>query len=152
VKDGRIERFATYMTGELISFLTSNSLVSKLIPSQSSDNQEAFLKGVKLARDRHIGGNILRRIFSARSLVLFEGLPPEDIREYLSGLMIGAEITEALDEFGSESGDIRLIGPETLCDRYALALGEAGRKSVRVEGADIAAFQTLANTALETSS
>ena len=80
-----------------------------------------------------IGGNVLRRIFSARSLVLFEVLPPDDISEYLSGMMIGAEITEALDEFRLESEDIRLI-PELLeCERYALVLGEAGRKTVRVE-------------------
>ncbi|WP_457093515.1 2-dehydro-3-deoxygalactonokinase [Microvirga sp. P5_D2] len=149
VKDGRVERFATYMTGELISFLTSNSLVSKLIPSQSSENPEAFLRGVKLARDHNVGGNILRRIFSARSLVLFESLPPEDIREYLSGLMIGAEVTETLDEFGSESDGIRLIGPQALCERYTLALGEAGCRSVRIEGADIAAFQALEKARLE---
>jgi 2-dehydro-3-deoxygalactonokinase len=149
VKDGRIERFATYMTGELISFLTSNSLVSKLIPSQSADNPEALLRGARLARDRDVDGNILRRIFSARSLVLFESLPPEDIKEYLSGLMIGAEIIEALDEYGLETGDIRLIGPPTLCERYALALNEAGRASVRVEGADVAAFQALAKAGFE---
>lgn len=151
VKDGRIERLATYMTGELISFLTMNSLVSKLIPAQSSDNPEAFLKGVRIARDRRIGGNIIRRIFSARSLVLFDALPPEDIKVYLSGLLIGAEISEALDEFGSESGDIRLIGPPALCERYTLALEEAGRISTRVEGADIAAFQALAKVAVEMS-
>jgi 2-keto-3-deoxy-galactonokinase len=81
--------------------------------------------------------------------LVFEALPPEDIRQYLTALMIGAEITEALDEFGLKSEDIRLIGPQVLCERYTLALDETGRRSVRIERADVAAFQALEKVRLE---
>jgi 2-dehydro-3-deoxygalactonokinase len=143
VKDGRIEQFATYMSGEITALLKSNSLVGKLIPAQSADNPEAFLRGVRLARDRRIGGHILRRIFSARSLVLFEDLPPADISDYLSGLMIGAEINEVIGEYNSPDKQVRLIGAPALCQRYSLALLEAGMTSTVADNAGIAAFQAL---------
>jgi 2-dehydro-3-deoxygalactonokinase len=153
VKDGRIEQFATYMSGEITALLKSNSLVGKLIPTQSADNPEAFLpeaflpeaflRGVRLARDRRIGGHILRRIFSARSLVLFEELSPADISDYLSGLMIGAEINEVIGEYNSPDKHVTLIGAPALCQRYSLALLEAGMTSTVADNAGIAAFQAL---------
>ena len=143
VKDGRIEQFATYMSGEITALLKSNSLVGKLIPAQSADNPEAFLRGVRLARDRRIGGHILRRIFSARSLVLFEELSPADISNYLSGLMIGAEINEVIGEYNSPGKHVTLIGAPALCQRYSLALLEAGMTSTIADNASISAFQAL---------
>jgi 2-dehydro-3-deoxygalactonokinase len=121
VDHGRIEHFITYMSGEIAALLRSNSLVSKLIPAQSADSPEAFLRGIRLARDRSIGGHILRRIFSARSLALVKELPPEDISDYLSGLLIGAEINEVIDEFGLSHRQVTLIGHPALCQRYSLA-------------------------------
>ncbi|QRM30258.1 2-dehydro-3-deoxygalactonokinase [Microvirga sp. VF16] len=143
VKDGRIERFATYMSGEIAALLKSNSLVSKLIPAQSADNPEAFVRGVRLSQDRRIGGSILRRIFSARSLVLFEELPPADISNYLSGLLIGAEINEVIEEYSALDKHVTLIGAPALCQRYSLALREAGMKATVAENAGLAGFRTL---------
>ena len=143
VRDGRIERFATYMSGEIGMLLKSNSLVGKLIPAQSPDNPEAFLRGVKLARDPRVGGNILRRVFSARSLVLCEELPPAHISDYLSGLMIGAEINEVIEEYNSPDKPVTLIGASALCQRYSMALLEAGMTSTVADNAGIAAFQAL---------
>jgi 2-dehydro-3-deoxygalactonokinase len=131
------------MSSEIAALIKSNSLVSKLIPAQSADNTEAFLRGARLAWDRRIGGSILRRIFSARSLVLFDELSPADISDYLSGLMIGAEINEVIEEYSSPDRHVTLIGPPVLCQRYSLALLEVGMTStVSVDGG-IAAFQTL---------
>lgn len=143
VKDGRIERFATYMSGEIAALLKSKSLVGKLIPTQSADNPEAFLRGVRLSQDRRIGGNILRRVFSARSLVLFEELPPADISDYLSGLLIGAEIDEVIAEHASPDRYVTLIGTPTLCQRYSLALHEAGMTSSIADNAALAGFRAL---------
>jgi len=143
VESGSITGFATYMTGEIASLLKANSLVGRLIPTESADNPEAFLRGVRLAWDRGVGGNVLRRIFSARSMVLFDELAPADISDYLSGLLIGAEIGEALQEFGQTDQHVTLIGPPALCGRYAVALREAGVTSTVVEDAGASAFRTL---------
>jgi 2-dehydro-3-deoxygalactonokinase len=143
VKNGRIERFVTYMSGEIAALLKSNSLVGKLIPAQSADNPDAFLRGVRLARDRRIGGNILRRIFSARSLVLFEDLAPADISDYLSGLLIGAEVNEVIEEYGPPDRQVTLIDAPALCQRYRLALRETGMTSAAVDNAALAGFRAF---------
>jgi 2-dehydro-3-deoxygalactonokinase len=146
VKNGRIEHFATYMSGEIASLLKTNSLISKLTPAQSADNPEAFLRGVRLAWDRRIEGNVLRRIFSARSLVLLEELPSADISDYLSGLMIGAEIKEVVEEYSSPDWHVTLIGAPVLCQRYGLALREAGISSSMADNAGLRAFQALCSS------
>jgi 2-dehydro-3-deoxygalactonokinase len=150
VESGSITGFATYMTGEIAALLKASSLVGRLIPAESADNPEAFLRGARMARDRSIGGNVLRRIFSARSMVLFDELAPFDISDYLSGLLIGAEIDEALQEFSPPDRHVTLIGPTALCRRYALVLREAGMTSTIVENAGVSAFRALALIARQT--
>jgi len=147
VKKGRIEHFATYMSGEIATLLKSNSLVSKLIPEQSIDSQEAFLRGVRLAQDRCIGGHVLRRIFSARSGALCGELSPAEISDYLSGLLIGAEVREAIAEFSAPDNHVTLIGAPALCRRYGLALQEAGMRSSVTDNAALRAFQHFASAA-----
>ena len=77
-------------------------------------------------------------------MVLFDELAPADISDYLSGLLIGAEIEEALQEYGLPDRHVTLIGPPALCRHYTLALRERGGQRRRsVESAGISAFQTL---------
>ena len=143
VKEGRIEHFATYMSGEVATLLKSNSLVGKLIPDQSIDSQEAFLRGVRLAQESRIGGHILRRIFSARSYALCGELSPAEISDYLSGLLIGAEVREAIAEFSAPDNHVTMIGAPSLCRRYGLALREAGMMPSAIDNAVLRAFQAL---------
>src|SRR5215203_6073518 len=72
-----------------------------------------------------------------------EELSPADISDYLSGLMIGAEIDEVIGEYNSPDKHVTLIGAPALCQRYSLALFEAGMTSTVADNAGIAAFQAL---------
>ena len=93
----RITDLTTYMSGEILNLLRKDSLVSRLIPALHTPNELAFDRGVDIARDKlSMPGGVLQRIFSARSLVLFDRLPPADIVDYLTGILIGSEIAEAL--------------------------------------------------------
>jgi 2-dehydro-3-deoxygalactonokinase len=76
-------------------------------------------------------------------MALFDELAPADISDHLSGLLIGAEIDEALQEFGRQDRQVTLIGSPALCARYALALREAGVTSTIAENAGVSAFRTL---------
>ena len=97
IQDGRIIGITTYMSGEILNLLKKDSLVSRLIPETYEEQPQAFHRGVLAAYDEGaLPGRILARLFSARSLVLFDLLKPSEISDYLSGLMIGAEIFEAL--------------------------------------------------------
>ena len=53
---------------------------------------EGFARGVEAARGLERPGDLLHAIFAARTFGLFETLPPDQLGEYLSGLLIGAEI------------------------------------------------------------
>lgn len=96
VRAGRIETFRTYMTGEFFSLLTQHSALRLLAePPASNFSQfvEAFDRGRAAAR---AGGGLLNRAFHARTGVLSRTLAARDVHPYLSGLLIGSEIAEAL--------------------------------------------------------
>ncbi|SEQ24640.1 2-dehydro-3-deoxygalactonokinase [Faunimonas pinastri] len=123
VEEGRIVRFATYMGGEILRLLQSDSLVSRLIPAEPQECAEAFLRGVALSRERSdIGGGLLRRVIAARSMVLFNELEPAHIPSYLAGMVTGAEILEAMEEFGGTGEALSILGSSAAAARYNVAL------------------------------
>jgi 2-dehydro-3-deoxygalactonokinase len=129
IEDGRIERFATYMTGELFAVLRSHSILGRLAPAAGPPEDEAraaFARGVEEVR---CGGHVAPLLFSARSLVLTGGLKAELSLEYLSGLLIGEELACALPTGGTE---LALIGDPALCQRYVQALALFGLREVSV--------------------
>ena len=74
----------------------------------------------------------MRRLFSARSLCLFDALAERETFSYLSGLLIGNEIKEALEGFagGHTGGSITIIGNDNLSQSYAAALKRFGLTAV----------------------
>ncbi|WP_158046345.1 2-dehydro-3-deoxygalactonokinase [Skermanella pratensis] len=130
VTDGRIARFATYMTGELFAVLSRHSILGRLMPDdpatvsadQSAD--AAFAAGVRTARDG-LPGDLAHQIFAARTLGLTRRLPPGVLKDYLSGLLIGNELVSGLARMRDTlAGDtpLLLIGEAGLCRRYVRAL------------------------------
>lgn len=69
-------------------------------------------------------------MFSARTLGLFGELPPEGLADYLSGLLIGHELGNALPR--AEHQPVVLAGEMTLCDRYRKALLCLGHVPARI--------------------
>lgn len=125
---GRIVWFATFMTGELFAVLKEHSILGRLMADDVAD-PASFARGLGYAREGP--GGLLKRLFSARTLGLFDQLPGSGIASYLSGLLIGSEIGEALDCLpdGAVNHGITVIGGADLAERYARA----------IEGAQIAA-------------
>ena len=120
VRAGRIAAFATFMSGETYALLRQHSILARMMPAgDDALDAAAFTRGVRHAQE---AGSLLRSAFSARTLALFERLPPAGLPSYLSGLVIGEELR--LREPGSEA--IVLVGSEGLNERYALALRTLG--------------------------
>jgi 2-dehydro-3-deoxygalactonokinase len=136
----RIGRFRTWMTGELYSVLIRHSLLGRLM-QHGTDAPQAFDLGARagLADPAAIGS----LIFSVRTMGLMNRLPPEALPDYLSGLLIGAEIGAATESMApSHAGPpqnhpstppiapaataLRLIGEPLLCARYARAAALVG--------------------------
>ncbi len=123
VKAGRVTGFATHMTGELFALLRQHSVLNRLMPADGSSpaSPEAFLKGVDAAREE---GALSHQLFAVRTLGLFKQLVPEQLPDYLSGLLIGHELAHELQ--GSQPR-VALIGDPALCARYAQALARFGQ-------------------------
>ena len=130
LKNGRIIDFNTAMTGELFAALS----VSPSFVGRAADaHPEAFEAGVSTGlEDAPLG----EALFSARVGMLGGRLPVEGMQDYLSGLLIGAEIAgEARDGL---SGRIAILGSPALAERYRTALTMAGAEDVVVADAEAA--------------
>lgn len=137
IQDGRVTGFTTYLTGELFAMLRDHSIIGRpardaAAAGTSAFNEQAFLRGVRMARDSGSEG-IAGRLFTTRSLWLVGDLPVGQTLDYLSGLLIGEELRSALARSPAAAGTrLVLIGDATLCERHRLALAECGIHDVRV--------------------
>lgn len=88
VKDGRIERFSTAMTGEVYAVLKQHSILGRMMGEGTADGG-AFAEGV--GRSGHAGG-LLHHLFGVRTRALMGELDAAACASYLSGILIGHEL------------------------------------------------------------
>lgn len=139
----RIVDLSTYMSGEILNLLRKDSLLSKLIPADYAPSEAAFDRGVAIARDKGVlPGGVLQRLFSARSLVLFDQLKPHEISDYLSGVMIGSEIAEVLAG-QPDLSSVVVLGENPVAQSYRRALHQFGIQSPVKVGSAAAGFARL---------
>lgn len=121
VKNNHVVDFKTYMTGEVFALLTQYSIlrnaVEKSIPNGVTADTKSFITGVKDA----ISSNLLHSIFKVRTNQLFDFYKKTENYNYLSGLLIGAELNDLV---GSEAKMIHLVCGRELGRYYRLALLE----------------------------
>lgn len=123
VSGGCITWFATFMTGELFAALKDHTILGRMITGDGDDGT-AFAGGVKSG---YGATGILHRLFSARTLALFDELPQQSVAAYLSGLLIGAEIAEARALVQDPEAMITIIGDPVLSRHYSSALAQCGQ-------------------------
>ena len=141
VEAGRILGFRTYMTGELYGVLRKHSILGRLAaePGGGADaHPAAFADGVGagLASD-----DLTHAIFGARTRCLLGELPPVDVGDWLSGVLIGYEIASARRWASAtlqRATPVEIIGTDALVERYRVALSLADVHSIATE-ADAAA-------------
>ncbi len=124
-----IERFATFMTGEMYAVLREHSILGRLAADGSDAN--ALARGVSASLRE--GAALSHDLFSARTLALTGELASSGVADYLSGLLLGAEIAAArtwLARHRSDVSAVTLVGDPQLCARYQRALQVAGIGSV----------------------
>ncbi|TNV20774.1 2-dehydro-3-deoxygalactonokinase [Buttiauxella sp. B2] len=117
VANGVVNGFSTAMTGELHHVLMNHSLIGKGLPEQSED-PAAFQAGLQCGLD---SPSLVTRLFEARALRVLGELAPDSVSEWLSGLLIGAEVA-AMDAVEN----VTLVGGESLCRRYRQVFEKAG--------------------------
>jgi 2-dehydro-3-deoxygalactonokinase len=136
VAAGQVTWFRTFMTGEVFAVLKAHSILGRLMTGDGHD-PDAFRRGVAYAGSA--GAGLLGRLFSARTLGLFDQLPASGIGSYLSGLLIGTEIEEALHGSPHTAMDsVAVVGSSVLAARYVEALEQRGLRAARAPD-DVAA-------------
>lgn len=141
LQDGVLTDFHTYMTGELFGHLrNSGSLAQVMPPKGESDTFDgaAFDRGLARAMMAH-AASLSHLLFGVRSLSLFGKLQPETAPSYLSGLLVGAEIRDALQWLQSltPSKHVTAIGSAMLLETYAHAAARCDITFERLESDDI---------------
>jgi 2-dehydro-3-deoxygalactonokinase len=120
-----VETFATFMTGELFSMLREHSILGRL--ASGGADASAFDQGVRASLRESAA--LTHDLFSARTLALTGTLASEGVADYLSGLLLGAEIASARRWLAGQklaSAAVTLIGEAALCVRYQDAMAAAG--------------------------
>jgi 2-dehydro-3-deoxygalactonokinase len=123
---GGIETFATFMTGELYAVLREHSILGRLATA-GEGNGVAFDRGVRASLRE--AAALPHDLFSARTLALTGALASERVADYLSGLLLGAEVAAArrwLERHAVGGDSMILVGDAALCGRYRRALALAG--------------------------
>jgi len=141
LRSGRITWFTTFMTGELFTLLRRHSILGRLMVDAGPDNPDtadaaSFARGVAFGRSNDdADGGLLRRLFSVRTLGLFDEIPASGLADYLSGLLIGSELREArrsLEAIGETWPErLTVTGGAGLTAAYTSALSQAGVETIR---------------------
>lgn len=130
LEQGRITDFRTHMTGEMFAALSSSSSFAGGV---AGTDDAAFEAGVLAGLE---DGPLGETLFSARVGMLAGRVSPGGLQDYLSGVLIGAEIAgEARDGL---TGRIAVLGAPALAERYRVALAIAGLEDVVVADAEAA--------------
>ena len=116
VKNGRIERFCTFMTGEIYAVLKQHSILGRMMQDGPPD-AGAFAEGVRRSGE---AGGLLHHLFGVRTRGLMGELGPAASASYLSGIVIGHELRTF------EGEKFNLLGAPELAALYQQAAAALG--------------------------
>lgn len=146
LESGRVVDFFTSMSGEIFDRLTAAGLLASIVDGAATDGP-VFHRGVAAGRARALG--LATLLFGARAQVVRGALARSEAASYLRGLLIGAEIADAMAVYPTlGESTIPLIGNGPLCRLYASALGTVGITSELIDSRDacLRGFRALHDT------
>ncbi|UFU06740.1 2-dehydro-3-deoxygalactonokinase [Ruania halotolerans] len=130
VEDGTLRDFHTAMTGELFALLTTHGTIAQVAgPAPEGDLDEIGWAHFEAGVARGLAGAGLGTaalVFGVRARALLESLPPAQVREELSGILIGAEIAGGCHWLGHTPDRLSIVASASLAQRYRRALATAG--------------------------
>lgn len=115
-----VRHFATAMTGELHHLLLNQSLIGKQLPVQQPD-KAAFTLGLEKGIAQP---SLVSELFVARAARVLGALAATSVSDYLSGLLIGAEVATLGQRYRAST--VTLVGDPALNARYRRAMMACG--------------------------
>lgn len=137
LENGILADFRTYMTGELFGHLRNGGSLAQVMPPKDAPetfDADAFDRGVARAGAAD-APSITHLLFGVRSLSLFSKLTPATAPSYLSGLVVGTEMRDALR--WTPARHVTAIGSAKLLETYARAAAYFKIALDRLESDDI---------------
>ena len=125
LRDGRVERMSTYMTGELFAMLGNGSTLAAIMEN-GHDSPAAFSAGLAEAAR---GQALTHSLFGVRAKVVTQAMPAADARSFVSGLLIGSEFAAARTIAGHARDTVHLIASHALSGPYAQAAAYFGMQA-----------------------
>lgn len=120
IEDGCIVAFSTYMTGELFATLAQHSILAHAVEAGAPADGPSFRAGLGMAASEPTA--LTASLFRLRAAQLLGFEQRADGAARLSGLLIGAELADAMRLYGSRR-PVRLIATGALGRLYEAALG-----------------------------
>lgn len=117
IKNGIIEKYSTFMTGEVFGALRKHTILGALM-TEGPFHEAGFRMGVTAGLEN--GEELLRKLFYVRTLPLFERISSDMVEDYLSGMLIGTEISCMWQSILNEK--VIIVGNSDLSKRYEMAL------------------------------
>jgi len=121
ISAGEIVSFRTFMTGELFSLLSAQSVLRHAIAADGWDDA-AFTTALHDAMTRP--QSFASALFSLRAESLLDGLDPAAARARLSGLLVGIEMAAARPYWLGQR--VAIVGDDALSRIYQAALSGEG--------------------------
>jgi len=121
LEDGVIRQVSTFMTGELFATLGKVGTLAPLMTGE--DDDAAFAAGVDAGKQR---APLTHALFSVRARAVTGAMPAAQVRSFVSGLLIGAELVAALDLMDGAGGPVASIAAPKLHGFYAAAASRLG--------------------------
>jgi len=142
VEDGSITSVKTYMTGELFSLLSSNSILSGSVEKHDAIlSSNVFLKGVEDVS----ACSLLNAVFHVRTNELFNSLDKKSNYAYLSGLLIGEELKSLQKDLPVtivSSGDLATLYEAALLHKQcAFSIADADKALIKAQTIIVGHYQ-----------
>ncbi len=129
VADQKVLGFQSFLTGEHFALLSERSVLRHSVQSNTFDT-DAFLAGVNevLADSTQFAS----QLFAIRAESVLGQTRAEAARSRLSGLVIGSELVASRHYWSQYP--VKLVGAQSLCAHYALALASLGAEVEQIDG------------------
>jgi len=135
VRNGSVVRFRTVMSGEVYALLSNHSILLKSALADGntdSDTDAGFSAGIE--RCKHLAEGLLAALFETRIAQLLENRSRGWAAGFLSGLLIGYEVTSLSGAYSTQGG-VKIVGEPALASLYRRAFSDHGVEAHSLDGA-----------------
>ena len=133
VRHENVVSFQTFMTGELLSLLSTRSILAHSVEKHDDFLKDAFREGLM----KGLRSNFLQECFAVRTNQLFGKMSARKNYDFLKGVLVGAE----LKDLHNDKRPFTIVGTESMNRDYSVALKLLGINEIETIDSEHAAIR-----------